>query len=42
MVSKAAKEFEVHPYVQFMADRYNPYRRWIESEGMEIAERQRK
>lgn len=36
MASKGVKEFEVHPYVQFMTDRYSPYRRWIESEGIPI------
>ena len=36
MASKAVKEFEVHPYVQFMMDKYSPYRRWIESEGIPI------
>lgn len=30
------KEFEVHPYVQFMMDRYSPYKKWIESEGVPI------
>ncbi|MBI2360537.1 MAG: cupin domain-containing protein, partial [Deltaproteobacteria bacterium] len=30
------KEFEVHPYVQFMTDKYGPYRKWIESEGIPI------
>jgi hypothetical protein len=30
------KEFEVHPYVQFMFDKYSPYRKWIESEGVPI------
>jgi len=30
------KEFEVHPYVQFMLDKYSPYRKWIESEGVPI------
>ena len=30
------KEFEVHPYVQFMMDRYSPYKNWIESEGVPI------
>lgn len=33
---KAVKEFEVHPYVQFMTDKYSPYRKWIESEGIPI------
>jgi quercetin dioxygenase-like cupin family protein len=36
MAAKAVKEFEVHPYVQFMMDKYNAYRRWIESEGIPI------
>jgi len=36
MASKAVKEFEVHPYVQFMLDKYSPYRKWIESEGVPI------
>ena len=30
------KEFEVHPYVQFMMDKYSPYKKWIESEGVRI------
>ena len=30
------KEFEVHPYVQFMMDKYSPYKKWIESEGVPI------
>jgi len=38
MAVKASKEFEVHPYVQFMVDTYNPYRRFIESEGIPIYE----
>lgn len=36
MVTKAVKEFEVHPYVQFMIDRYDPYRRWLKSEGVPV------
>lgn len=36
MVNKAKKEFEVHPYVQFMTDRYNPYHKWIKAEGIPI------
>lgn len=36
MVTKVVKEFEVHPYVQFMMDRYDPYRRWLNSEGIPI------
>jgi mannose-6-phosphate isomerase-like protein (cupin superfamily) len=36
MAVKAEKEFEVHPYVQFMMDRYSPYMRWLESEGIPI------
>ena len=30
------KEFEVHPYVQFMTDKYSPYNNWIKSEGVPI------
>ena len=30
------KEFEVHPYVQFMMDKYGPYKNWIKSEGVPI------
>src|SRR3970040_254211 len=30
------KEFEVHPYDQFMLDKYSPYKKWIESEGVPI------
>ncbi|MGH7844894.1 MAG: cupin domain-containing protein [Candidatus Binatia bacterium] len=33
---KPVKEFEVHPYVQFMTDKYSAYREWIESEGNPI------
>jgi len=36
MADKTVKEFEVHPYVQFMMDHYSPYRKWIESEGIPI------
>ena len=35
-MAKPVKEFEVHPYVQFMMDKYSPYRKWIESEGIPI------
>lgn len=30
------KEFEVHPYVQFMMDKYSPYKKWIQSQGVPI------
>ena len=30
------KEFEVHPYVQFMTDKYSAYKKWIASEGVPI------
>src|SRR5258705_7770425 len=30
------KEFEVHPYVQFMLDKYSPYKKWIQSQGVPI------
>ena len=36
MAVKPVKEFEVHPYVQFMVDKYSPYKKWIESEGVPI------
>ncbi|MCC6177314.1 MAG: ethanolamine ammonia lyase-activating protein [Chloroflexi bacterium] len=36
MVTKAVKEFEVHPYVQFMMDRYDPYRRWLKNQDVPI------
>ena len=36
MAPKTVKEFEVHPYVQFMGDRYGAYRQWIESEGIPV------
>lgn len=36
MAPRTVKEFEVHPYVQFMGDKYGAYRRWIESEGIPI------
>lgn len=35
---KAVKEFEVHPYVQFMMDKYDPYRNWLKREGIPIIE----
>ncbi|MHB8619949.1 MAG: cupin domain-containing protein [Chloroflexota bacterium] len=34
--SKAVKEFEVHPYVQFMIDHYDPYSRWLLGEGVPV------
>lgn len=34
--TKATKEFEVHPYIQFMQDRYNAYRHFLEREGLPI------
>lgn len=36
MAPKTTIEFKVHPYVQFLRDRYNPYRKWIESQGIPI------
>jgi gentisate 1,2-dioxygenase len=36
VATKAVKEFEVHPYVQFMMDKYSPYRRWLERQGVPI------
>ena len=36
MATRAVKEFEVHPYVQFMSDRFGAYDRWIESEGLPV------
>ena len=36
MAVTPVKEFEVHPYVQFMMDKYSPYKKWIESEGVPI------
>ncbi|TMA94036.1 MAG: hypothetical protein E6J74_16405, partial [Deltaproteobacteria bacterium] len=36
MAAKPTKEFEVHPYVQFMMDKYSPYKKWIDSEGVPI------
>ena len=32
----ATQEFAVHPYVQFMEDAYNPYRKWLADEGLPI------
>lgn len=34
--TKATKEFAVHPYVQFMEDRYAPYREWLKAEGLPV------
>jgi quercetin dioxygenase-like cupin family protein len=34
--AKVSKEFEVHPYVQFMNDRYRAYRSFLEREGLPI------
>jgi mannose-6-phosphate isomerase-like protein (cupin superfamily) len=34
--TKATKEFLVHPYVQFMQDKYDAYRTWLKSEGLPI------
>ena len=36
MATKAVMEFKVHPYVQFMSDRFGAYDRWIESEGLPV------
>lgn len=36
MAAKVTKEFEVHPYVQFMSDKFGAYRNWIESEGLPV------
>lgn len=36
MVARATKEFEVHPYVQFMDDHYAAYRSWLKSEGLPV------
>ncbi|MFQ5851828.1 MAG: cupin domain-containing protein [Candidatus Binatia bacterium] len=36
MATRTVKEFEVHPYVQFMGDKYGAYRKWIEAEGIPI------
>ncbi len=33
---QTTKEFEVHPYVRFMDDKYDPYRKWLASEGLPI------
>jgi mannose-6-phosphate isomerase-like protein (cupin superfamily) len=35
-VSRVSIEFKVHPYVEFMADRYDPYHRWLKSQGIPI------
>jgi gentisate 1,2-dioxygenase len=34
--TKTSKEFDVHPYVQFMHDRYNAYRRFLVSEALPV------
>jgi len=36
MASKSVKEFEVHPIIQFLEDRYGSYKRWIDSEGLPV------
>jgi gentisate 1,2-dioxygenase len=36
MATKATKEFEVHPYVQFMGDKFGAYRKWLEQEGIPV------
>lgn len=36
MATKAVVEFKVHPYVQFMSDRFGAYDRWIETEGLPV------
>jgi mannose-6-phosphate isomerase-like protein (cupin superfamily) len=36
MATVATKEFNVHPYVQFMEDRYNAYRRFLEREELPL------
>lgn len=34
--AKATKEFNVHPYVQYMDDTYHPYKSWLEAEGLPV------
>lgn len=36
MAQKLVKEFKVHPYVQFLIDRYDPYRRHLQAQGIPI------
>lgn len=36
--AKATQEFAVHPYVQFMEDRYDPYRKWLAQEGLPVVD----
>lgn len=33
---KVEKEFEIHPILQFLSDKYGAYRRWIESERIPV------
>jgi quercetin dioxygenase-like cupin family protein len=33
---KIVKEFEVHPYVQFMTDRYSAYDAWVKAQGLPV------
>jgi uncharacterized RmlC-like cupin family protein len=36
IAAKPVKEFEVHPYVQFMTDKYDPYRRWLQRQEIPV------
>lgn len=36
LIGKATQEFAVHPYVEFMTDVYDPYRRWLENEAIPV------
>lgn len=35
-MTKFEKEFEIHPIIQFLNDRYGAYNRWIQSEGIPV------
>jgi gentisate 1,2-dioxygenase len=35
-MSQVSIEFKVHPYVEFMQDKYDPYHRWLAAQGIPI------
>ncbi|MPZ63717.1 MAG: cupin domain-containing protein [Propionibacteriales bacterium] len=36
MSRKTEREFKVHSYVQYMRDKYDPYRKWLEGENLPV------
>jgi quercetin dioxygenase-like cupin family protein len=38
MSPSVVKEYAIHPYVEFLVNTYDPYRRWLESEGIPIVQ----